>query len=41
MPPPIRLGRLARWSIAEIDAWILAGAPDAAAWQARKGAPRP
>jgi predicted DNA-binding transcriptional regulator AlpA len=27
MPPPIRIGRLVRWPIATIDAWIADGCP--------------
>ena len=38
---PIRLGRALRWRIAEVQAWIDAGAPSAAEWESRrKGARR-
>jgi predicted DNA-binding transcriptional regulator AlpA len=34
LPPAVRLGRKLLWRRAEIVAWVDAGCPDAAAWQA-------
>ncbi|MFM9957264.1 MAG: helix-turn-helix transcriptional regulator [Phycisphaerales bacterium] len=36
LPLPIRLGRSTRWRRAEVLAWLEAGCPDRAAWQARR-----
>ncbi len=33
MPAPIRVGRGLRWAKAEIEAWLLHGAPPRAAWE--------
>jgi predicted DNA-binding transcriptional regulator AlpA len=33
LPAPIRLGRLKRWDVATIDAWIAAGCPAPADWK--------
>lgn len=33
-PAPVRLGQLPVWSIDELRAWIVAGAPDRQAWAA-------
>jgi excisionase family DNA binding protein len=27
MPPPMKLGRLRRWSVADVEGWIAAGCP--------------
>lgn len=35
-PLPLSLGRAKRWSIAEIEAWLAAGAPPRTQWQAAK-----
>ena len=35
-PSPVRLGRCVRWPVAEIEAWIAAGAPHRRAWEAMK-----
>ena len=37
LPRPIRLGASVRWTVAEIEAWLAAGAPDRRTWQAMKG----
>lgn len=37
-PPPIRLGRLVRWSREVITAWIKSGCPDAAQFAAEQAA---
>jgi len=37
VPKPLRLGRSIRWRMAEIQAWLEAGAPDRKSWQAMKG----
>jgi len=34
LPPPVRLGRKVLWRRLEIEAWIIAGCPDARAWAA-------
>jgi predicted DNA-binding transcriptional regulator AlpA len=34
VPRPIRLGRSVRWSLDELRAWISAGAPGRAEWEA-------
>ena len=36
LPRPTRLGRLRRWNLAEVRAWMSAGAPDRTAWEASK-----
>jgi predicted DNA-binding transcriptional regulator AlpA len=38
LPAGFRLGNRRRWSRAEIDAWIAAGAPPQKEWQARQQA---
>jgi predicted DNA-binding transcriptional regulator AlpA len=38
MPRSIRLGRSKRWRIAEVVAWVEAGCPDRATWEAREKA---
>jgi hypothetical protein len=38
IPPGFRLGRIRKWSRADIDAWLAADAPTAAEWEARKAA---
>ena len=35
---PVRLGRSVRWALAETEAWLAAGAPDRATWEAMKKA---
>jgi len=40
LPRPLRLGASVRWSMAEIEAWLAAGAPDRRAWDSMKGAGR-
>ena len=37
LPTPFRLGRSVRWSVAEIDNWVGAGAPDRQKWNQMKG----
>jgi predicted DNA-binding transcriptional regulator AlpA len=36
LPRPIRLGRSVRWRVAEIEAWLAAGAPARDAWEAQR-----
>lgn len=36
IPAPLRFGRILRWRHAEIHAWIDAGCPDRATWEARR-----
>ena len=38
LPKPIRIGGRVVWRVAEIREWLAAGAPDRAAWEARKTA---
>jgi len=38
LPRPIRLGASVRWPVAEIEAWLAAGAPDRRIWEQVKGA---
>lgn len=41
LPRPLRLGgNLVRWDLREIAAWLQAGAPDRATWEARRGPTR-
>jgi predicted DNA-binding transcriptional regulator AlpA len=40
IPPGFRLGRSRRWLRSEIDAWLQAGAPEAAQWEGLKAAGR-
>jgi prophage regulatory protein len=41
LPAPIRIGgRKTVWLVAEIRAWLAAGAPDRATWEAHKTASR-
>lgn len=37
-PKPIRLGRSKRFLVAEISAWLAAGAPPRAKWETMRGA---
>ncbi|QDT32317.1 helix-turn-helix transcriptional regulator [Thalassoglobus polymorphus] len=34
LPAPIRLGRLKRWPISQIDNWMNAGSPSRKEWEA-------
>ncbi|WP_417851694.1 helix-turn-helix transcriptional regulator [Thalassoglobus sp.] len=34
LPAPIRLGRLKRWPISQIDNWMKAGSPSRKEWEA-------
>jgi len=36
LPEPLRLGRIVRWRMKEIDEWITEGCPNRARWQAMK-----
>ncbi len=36
VPKPVRLGASVRWSVAEIEAWLEAGAPDRSTWEAMR-----
>ena len=36
LPKPIRLGHSVRWLVAEIEAWLRAGAPRRAHWEQLK-----
>lgn len=38
LPRPVRIGGAVRWHLEEIRAWLDAGAPDRAAWEARRTA---
>ncbi len=40
LPAPLRIGGRVVWRAAEIRAWVNAGAPDRAVWEARKAARR-
>ena len=40
LPSPIRLGGKVVWRVDEIRAWLAAGAPRRAEWQARRAAAR-
>jgi len=33
LPAPVQVGRSRRWVLAELDAWLLHGAPARAAWE--------
>lgn len=35
-PIPVSLGRAKRWYVAEVEAWLSAGAPPRAQWQVDK-----
>jgi len=37
LPRALRLGRRRVWSVATIEAWLVAGAPTRAAWELRNG----
>ena len=37
IPRPIRLGRSCRWTVAEIENWMAAEAPDRERWEMLKG----
>ena len=36
LPKPVRLGRCCRFPVAELESWLVAGAPDRKTWQAMK-----
>ena len=36
-PQPVKLGRCTRWNRRELEAWLAAGAPPLARWEAVKG----
>lgn len=38
LPHPLRIGAKVLWSVAELRAWIKAGTPDRATWEALKKA---
>jgi prophage regulatory protein len=38
LPKPLRLGGSVRWSLKEIEAFVEAGCPDRASWEALKKA---
>jgi excisionase family DNA binding protein len=38
LPRPVRIGGAVRWHLEEIRAWVEAGAPDRATWEARRAA---
>jgi predicted DNA-binding transcriptional regulator AlpA len=38
LPEPVKLGRLRRWRISEIRAWVEAGCPNRQAWEAMRKA---
>ena len=38
LPAPVRIGGRVVWVVAEIRAWLDAGAPDREMWQARRAA---
>lgn len=40
LPRPIRLGRAVRWNLAELRAWLDAGCPPRAEWEASGTWPR-
>ena len=40
LPKPIRIGGRVVWRVAEIRAWLAAGAPNRDVWEARKAASR-
>ncbi|MFO0842096.1 MAG: hypothetical protein U0797_06795 [Gemmataceae bacterium] len=40
LPAPIRIGGRVVWRVAEVRAWLDAGAPDRAAWTAMRAARR-
>ena len=33
LPRPLRFGRAVRWSVAELRAWMAAGAPERSRWE--------
>ena len=35
VPAPVKIGRLNRWRLKELAAWVRAGCPDREAWEAR------
>jgi excisionase family DNA binding protein len=39
IPAPVRIGRAVKWRLTEIDAWIKAGCPPRAKWEAMNAAP--
>ena len=40
LPTPLRIGGRVVWRVDEVRAWLDAGAPDRATWEARKATPR-
>lgn len=40
LPAPIRIGGRVLWRIDDVRAWLAAGAPDRATWEARRAARR-
>ncbi|MFO0847310.1 MAG: hypothetical protein U0871_01950 [Gemmataceae bacterium] len=40
LPAPVRVGGRVLWRVPEIRAWLKAGAPDRAGWEALKAATR-
>jgi len=40
LPTPFRCGNRKLWAVADVKAWIAAGAPDRTAWEAMKKAAR-
>jgi predicted DNA-binding transcriptional regulator AlpA len=38
LPEPVKLGRLSRWRVSEIRAWVEAGCLNRAIWEAKKAA---
>jgi excisionase family DNA binding protein len=37
MPAPLRAGRAVRWRRSDIEAWVTAGMPDKATFEAQRG----
>ena len=40
LPKPVRFGRNVRWSVAELRAWLDAGAPERSRWEILRDADR-
>ena len=40
IPMPVKIGGTTRWQIAEVKAWLAAGAPGRTRWEMSKGSPR-
>jgi predicted DNA-binding transcriptional regulator AlpA len=36
LPRPVRIGRSVRWPVADVRAWLAAGAPDRGVWEAMR-----